>query len=105
MAAEGRLWTLGRWHAKPGNADDFRKAWETFANWTVINQPGAGDGYLLQDETDQDLFFSFGPWENAEAIASWRSTAEFGSFVAQVRDLCDSFEPHSLRLVAHLPEK
>ena len=102
MPDDSKFWTLGRWHAKPGNAAAFRDAWEDFASWTVAQQVGARDGYLLQDDSDPDLFYSFGPWRDIEAVTAWRSTPEFGAFVAKVRDLCDSFEPHSLQLVAHL---
>src|SRR5215208_5491158 len=100
MAGEGQIWTLGRWRARPGRAEDFREAWRSFANWTKANQAGAGSAYLGQDESDPQNFFSFGPWDNASSVASWRSRPEFAAFVAQVRELCEDFQPFSLREVA-----
>jgi quinol monooxygenase YgiN len=100
MPQDAELWTLGRWHARPGKAAEFRQTWEEFAIWTLAHQEGAGQGFLLQDEADPNLFYSAGPWRDAQVIAAWRSGAEFGAFVARIRDLCDDFEPHTLRLAA-----
>ena len=102
MADEKAVWTLGRWHAKPGCADTFQQTWQAFATWTARNQPGASQAYLLRDDAEPDLFFSFGPWDDADDVAKWRSTPEFGAFAARVRELCDSFEPHSLTKVGEV---
>src|SRR6266404_3486885 len=93
-------YTLGIWSAKAGNEKAFIGEWNAFANWTALNQPGAGVAYLLQDSVNPREFISFGPWENMEAIKAWRDRAEFKAFVSRVRELCDDFQPRSLVQVA-----
>lgn len=97
-----QLWTLGIWTTKVGQEQAFRDAWTAFADWTAHHQPGAGEAWLLQDAQQPQRFISFGPWESAEAASAWRSRPEFGAFVARVRDLCDEFQPNTLRLAAHV---
>ena len=99
---QDQLWTLGIWTAKPGREGDFEAAWVAFATWTSEHQPGALDARLLRDTQDPRRFFSFGPWEDADAVRAWRETPQFQTFVMQVRELCDDFQPCSLRLVAHI---
>lgn len=96
----GQFYTAGLWAVKPGKESDFVRAWEEFALWTSEHQPGAGDGYLLQDTVHQQRFLSFGPWENVERIQDWRATPEFLAFVAQARELCEDFQPGTFKLVA-----
>ena len=97
----GERYTLGRWQVKEGREDEFRAAWQAFAEWTAANVPGAvaGEAKLLQDIDDSRVFYSVGPWESIEAIAAWRATAGFQERVAGMRELLDDFEPHTLRLV------
>ena len=103
-SASDQLWTLGNWMAKPGHVEEFRQAWQSFAEWTALNQPGAIEAFLLQDLQDANRFVSFGPWKSQDDIASWRATPEFGAFVTRVRELCDDFQPNTLHQVAHLGE-
>ena len=103
MESTSEVWTLGRWQAKPGSANDFIRAWAEFAAWTATNQEGARQAHLLLDQADDHLFYSFGPWSDQDAIALWRSTPEFAAFVSRVRVLCESFEPHTLNTVAGFP--
>lgn len=98
----GQLWTLGIWTAKPGQEQAFREAWTGFAQWTAQHHPAASRAWLLQDAQQPQRFISFGPWESAEAVDAWRSSPEFKDFVARVRELCDGFEPQTLRLAAHI---
>ncbi len=94
------LYTLGVWTVKKGNEKSFKSAWENFARWTARNQPGTGKGFLLQDSEKPQQFISFGPWENAEAIKSWRERPEFKAFFSQARELCEELRPQTLVLVA-----
>lgn len=101
VASEGQLYTLGIWKTKEGKEAEFIEAWQAFADWTSGNLPGSGDGTLLQREDSPQTFVSFGPWESAEDIASWRNQPQFGEFAAQARDLCEEFEPQNMILVGH----
>lgn len=93
-------YTLGTWTVKQGKEKAFVAEWDSFAKWTAKNQPGAGHGYLLQDVQRPQQFVSFGPWDNPEAIADWREKPEFKSFVEKVKQLCDDFQPRSLKLAS-----
>src|SRR5438874_9884235 len=99
------VWTLGYWKAKPGKADELKRVWQEFASWTSKNVAGAGQAYLLQDNTDPSVFYSFGPWENAENITAWRSTPEFQGFGRSIGEICDEFQPHSLTEVGRVGGK
>lgn len=94
------LYTLGIWTVKPGKEKRFMKEWTEFANWTDQNISGPGKAYLLQDQKNPLQFISFGPWDNENSIKKWRDTNEFNSFVTNVKDLCDDFQPNTLQVVA-----
>jgi heme-degrading monooxygenase HmoA len=94
------IYTLGIWTVKPGNEKEFIKGWTEFANWTDKNISGPGKAYLLQDEKNPLRFISFGPWDNEMSIQGWRECNEFKSFVAKVKDLCDDFQPNTLKVVS-----
>ena len=96
------VWTLGAWRAKAGQEEAFKAEWINFAGWSCKNQPGAKDAYLLQDPANPQVFFSFGPWQTADAVSEWRQTPEFGAFFAKARALCDDIQPNTLRLVTHI---
>ncbi|MGH2566758.1 MAG: putative quinol monooxygenase [Bacteroidota bacterium] len=100
MTETNKPYTLGNWLVKEGNEQAFIEEWKAFARWTASNQPGAGTGYLLQDPERPQQFVSFGSWNDLEAIKAWRDRPEFKSFVEKVKRLCESFQPHTLRLVA-----
>jgi heme-degrading monooxygenase HmoA len=98
------LFTHGRWLVRGGREDQFVAAWRELAEWTASNVAGAGWAYLLQDGDDDRSFASFGPWESADAIAAWRSTAGFRERVERMQELLDSFEPRVLNVRAHVGE-
>jgi quinol monooxygenase YgiN len=105
MPKVGKLFTSGHWLVKAGKENEFISAWESFAQWTLQSQVGAGTGHLLQDSEDSRSFLSFGPWDNTEAIEQWRQEAEFQAFVGRARELCDEIQPRTLNLVALVPAK
>jgi|SRR5579859_1214521 len=94
------LYTYGRWVVKAGQEDAFRAAWKEFADWTAANIGGPGRGRLLRDPEDPTLFLSFGPWESQDAIVAWRSNPGFQERVGRIRQMLESFEAHTLRVVA-----
>jgi quinol monooxygenase YgiN len=96
------LWTVGIWMAKPGCAEAFREAWQSFAEWTSLNQAGASEAFLLRDAQDPNRHISFGPWRSEDDISGWRGTPEFTAFVGRVRELCDEFQPNTLHQVGHV---
>ncbi len=105
MVMPGELYALAAWTVKAGKQDEFIHLWEGFATWTSENQPGAGDGYLLQDQENPQKFISYGPWENPDDMADWRSRPQFRQFFAQARELCDEIQPRTLKMVANLKSR
>jgi heme-degrading monooxygenase HmoA len=101
VAAIGQLYTHGRWVVKEGQQIAFESAWRDLAEWTNANIEGAvaGEARLLQDLDDPRLFYSFGPWETLEKVDAWRATAGFQERVTRIRELIESFEPRTMRVV------
>lgn len=93
-------YTLGIWTVKPGKEKEFINEWTSFANWTSKNISGTGKAYLLNDEKNSLRFISFGPWDNESVIQQWRDSNEFKNFVTRVKDLCDDFQPNTLKVVS-----
>ena len=96
-----QLYTHGRWVVREGQQERFQAAWQELAEWTNANVSGAvgGEARLLQDLDDPRRFYSFGPWDSLEAIEAWRASDGFQQRVGRVRELLESFEAHTLRLV------
>lgn len=105
MGPKGQLFTSGTWRVKQGKESEFVETWQTFADWTSQNQPGPGEGVLLQDEGAPERFVSFGPWEDAGSVVDWRTQPQFVEFVARARGLCDEFEPWNMNLVGQSAPK
>jgi quinol monooxygenase YgiN len=94
------IYTLGIWMVKPGKAEEFINEWTLFAQWTSNNVPSAGKAHLLRDEKDPLRFISFGSWKDEEAIQKWRSSEKFIDFATKIKDLCQDFQPNTLKVVS-----
>jgi heme-degrading monooxygenase HmoA len=95
-----QIFAAGNWFAKEGKEEEFKAAWKTFADWSGRNRHGSGTPYLLHNLNNPRHFISFGPWPSTEAITEWRNTQEFKNFVDKAKELCDKFEPFTLKTVA-----
>src|SRR5262245_8726530 len=93
------VFTSGTWVVKPGLEDDFIAAWQAFAEWTKANAPGAGWVYLTRDTEQANRFVSFGPWQDAGAIAAWRAMPGFQERIRGIRELLEHFEAMTLEQV------
>jgi quinol monooxygenase YgiN len=89
------IWTLARWTVMPGKEDQFVAAWREMAERTLEAFAGAS-GTLLRDRAQPNIFFSFGPWEDAEAVTRWRASPAFLEGLARMKPLLASSEPHTL---------
>lgn len=98
-----QLYTHGVWMVKAGNEKVFIDHWSEFAQWTSKHYPGGGKGHLLQDLENPQQFISFGPWRDMETVKKWREDPEFKKFVGRAKELCESFQPRSLKVVASSP--
>jgi len=94
------IYTVGIWMIKPGKENEFVSKWSSFADWTKKNISDVGTGRLLQDTKDPLKFISFGDWQSEVVIQNWRNSDAFKNFVDSVKDICQDFQPNSLKLVA-----
>jgi heme-degrading monooxygenase HmoA len=97
------VYSSGAWKAKPGEEEEFVRAWTEFAKW-VSDQSGAGPVRLTRDLADPGRFLSFAPWESMEAMQDWKASPEFKEHMGQVQAHVAEFAPSELELVAKLEE-
>ena len=83
---------------KPGREDDFVERWEEWAEWSH-RQGLRSQALLLRDLENPDTFVSFGPWENVQAVSSWRALPGYQERVERLRETLESFEPQTLKVV------
>jgi heme-degrading monooxygenase HmoA len=86
------IFTNGRWEVEPENEEVFVDAWTTFASWASA-QPGAGTLRLARDVRNPGRFVSFGQWDDADAVAAWKSSDEFKDRIRSVVRHAKEFEP------------
>jgi heme-degrading monooxygenase HmoA len=89
------LYTFGRFEVPPENEDAFVAAWSEFAKW-VSAQPGAYGFRLVRDTRNAGRFYSFGQWDDAEAVREWKSLPEFKEGLGRMVKLSSEFEPTEL---------
>jgi heme-degrading monooxygenase HmoA len=86
------IFTSGRFEVEPGKEESFIAAWSEFASW-VSERPGAGTLRLFRDVRNAGRFVSIGEWGDAEAVRSWKSSAEFKERIGRVVKQATEFEP------------
>lgn len=95
------IYTLGVWRVKPGKEAEFIEAWKDLGGvFRQLPNPPSGKGTLLQSLNDPLLFYSFGPWESAEAIQAMRANAEAQQGIQRVAALCSEATPGGYKVVA-----
>ena len=92
------VYTLGVWLVEEGREDEFIRAWDDLAEWTVENGHES-HGTLVRDREVPHRFVSFGPWPSAEAAERWRDSAGFRERFARMEAFVDRFEPQTLDVI------
>lgn len=92
------VYTLGVWRVRGGREDDFVRAWDELAQWTV-ESGFESHGVLVRDREDPLRYVSFGPWPSAEVAARWRESDGFRERLAKIEEYVDGFEPQLLDVV------
>ena len=99
MAGEP-VYTLGRWVVKAGEEAAFIEAWKELGAFFLSLPEPPGQGSLVQSATEPQLFYSFGPWPSAEAVAAMRADPRAAGEIGKLAALCDEAAPGTFRLVA-----
>jgi quinol monooxygenase YgiN len=91
------VWTHGSWTVKPGREAEFVAAWKEMLERATAD-PGIPDSSptLLRDRDRPNVFVSFGPWPDAEAVAHFRASEAFRAGVGRMQELLESFETQTL---------
>ena len=95
------VFTLGIWTVSEGREDDFVRTWQDLAERTKGDFPDA-TATLLRDRDQPNRFVSYGPWESLEQIEQWRSSGTFQAGVGKIRELLESFTPHTMDVAAEI---
>ena len=93
------VFTHGRFEVEPENEEAFVAAWSEFATW-ASERAGAGTLRLVRNVRNAGRFFSFGQWDDADAIRAWKSSAEFKERIGRVVRQAAEFEPTELVTIA-----
>lgn len=98
-----QIYTLGAWHVQDGRQQEFIATWKELGDIfnSLPNPPGKG--ILIQSTTDSTLFYSFGPWENAEAVDAMRNDERAREGIGKLMALCTTAAPGSFKVVAESP--
>jgi heme-degrading monooxygenase HmoA len=92
-------YSFGAWTIKPGREDEFKTAWNDFAQWTAEARAGAAEGVLVQDIDDPRLFYCFWPFDSQEAIDRWRSDLMFRQHMMRMKAYCENCRPSVTKMV------
>ena len=86
------VFAVGVWTVKQGREDDFERAWEALAQWTV-EEGLAAHATLVRDCATPSRYVSFAPGASAEHVERWRSSTGFQAHLDQIMMSVESFEP------------
>ena len=89
------IFTYGRFEVDPANEEAFVAAWSEFAA-RVSERPANHGIRLVRDVRNPGRFLSLGLWDDANAIAEWKSAAEFKERLRGVVSQAKEFEPTEL---------
>jgi heme-degrading monooxygenase HmoA len=92
------IYTLAVWHVRRGREEEFVRAWDELAQWTVTSG-FESHGTLVRDREVPYRFVSFGLWPSVEAAGAWRDSAGFRERIAHLQELVDKFEPQTYDVV------
>ena len=98
--AGDQVYTFGRWVVKAGQEAAFIEVWKELGTFFLSLPEPPGQGTLVQSTDNPNLFYSFGPWPNAEAVAAMRADPGTPAVIGRLAALCEEATPGMFRLVA-----
>ena len=90
------VWTHCAWTVRPGREEEFVELWKGTVRETAKALAPPQRPSLLRDHDRQNLFISFGPWNDVEQVEAFRSSDAFRRAQAPLRDVLEGFEPRTL---------
>lgn len=94
--------TLARYKVLPGKADAFIEAWSDLADrFSRLPNPPIW-GTLIRSVSDPNLFYSFGPWQDAAHVAEMRVNPDARAAFEVVRKLCVEMTPGDYEAIRHV---
>ena len=95
-------YTVARWRVAPGQEESFRTAWVELVDTLADLARPPLCGTLLQHRTDPTVFYSFGPWDDAQDIDDMCHDSAGQDAFLKVAALCVDAEPGVFRLVERI---
>jgi heme-degrading monooxygenase HmoA len=90
------VWTHGTWTVKAGREDEFVEAWRAMAREVAAHLEVRTTPVLLRDRDAPNVFISFGPWENVDAVTRFRASEPFRRHVTAMGGLLEDFQARTL---------
>jgi hypothetical protein len=99
---ESRAYTLAMYRVKPGQEAAFLSAWNELARtFASLKRPPIW-GTLIRHRTDRTLFYSFGPWTNAEDVKAMREDPQASKAFQRIGAACIEVVPGDYEQVVHV---
>lgn len=99
---DDQVYTHAMWRVRPGQEDEFIRAWSALADAFADLPRRPTWGALIQSTEDPTLFFSFGPWASLSDAAAMRADPGAQQAIARVRAHCTEATPGVYHLVRHV---
>ena len=90
----------GRWQVKDGQVEEFVERWKDWLSWTSENVAGFRTAMLLRSDDDPLRFTSMSAWDDAASAKAWKTSEEFATKLAAVKEHVDEFVGGDFDLIA-----
>jgi hypothetical protein len=94
--------TLAKYRIKAGAEEDFLEAWTALSKtYAALPEPPVW-GTLIRDRSDQNLYYSFGPWRDPDHIKAMRESPDVGLALSRVLHVCEEMSSGDFEVVVHV---
>ena len=97
-----QAYTLAMYRVKAGQEEAFISTWNELADtFSSLPNPPLW-GTLIRHQTERTLFYSFGPWQNAEHVKAMRENPEAQAVFGKIYELCIELTPGDFEVITHV---